>query len=80
MPTFAYPWERGCRLFLPFTNLSGDKDNEYFSDGLTEEMISSLTVIGRRLEYLFGELWNPTQTLLTCFFDMLFSIFGLKGG
>jgi serine/threonine protein kinase/tetratricopeptide (TPR) repeat protein len=28
---------------LPFANLSGDKDKEYFSDGLTEEMISALT-------------------------------------
>ncbi len=28
---------------LPFTNLSGNKENEYFSDGLTEEMISALT-------------------------------------
>jgi serine/threonine-protein kinase len=27
---------------LPFKNLSGDKDNEYFSDGMTEEMISAL--------------------------------------
>jgi eukaryotic-like serine/threonine-protein kinase len=27
---------------LPFTNLSGDKENEYFSDGMTEEMISAL--------------------------------------
>jgi eukaryotic-like serine/threonine-protein kinase len=27
---------------LPFTNLSGNKENEYFSDGITEEMISAL--------------------------------------
>ena len=27
---------------LPFANLSGNKENEYFSDGLTEEMISAL--------------------------------------
>ncbi len=28
---------------LPFANVGGDKDNEYFSDGLTEEIINSLT-------------------------------------
>jgi serine/threonine-protein kinase len=28
---------------LPFANVSGDKDNDYFSDGLTEEMINALT-------------------------------------
>ena len=30
---------------LPFTNVSGDKDNEYFSDGLAEEIINALTKI-----------------------------------
>jgi TolB-like protein len=28
---------------LPFANLSGDKENEYFADGLAEEIINSLT-------------------------------------
>jgi eukaryotic-like serine/threonine-protein kinase len=30
---------------LPFTNMSGDKDNEYFSDGLAEEIINVLAHI-----------------------------------
>ncbi|MBV8334513.1 MAG: hypothetical protein JO358_03515 [Alphaproteobacteria bacterium] len=30
---------------LPFVNLSGDKEQEYFSDGLTEELLNSLTRI-----------------------------------
>jgi TolB-like protein len=30
---------------LPFANLSADKDNEYFSDGLTEEILSALSEV-----------------------------------
>jgi TolB-like protein/DNA-binding winged helix-turn-helix (wHTH) protein/Tfp pilus assembly protein PilF len=30
---------------LPFVNLSGDKDQEYFSDGLSEELIDMLTKV-----------------------------------
>ncbi len=44
---------------LPFANTSGDADNEYFSDGLSEELISSLSrlsdlkVIGRTSSFQF---------------------------
>ena len=31
---------------LPFTNLSADPDNEYFTDGLTEELIGALANVG----------------------------------
>jgi serine/threonine protein kinase/tetratricopeptide (TPR) repeat protein len=32
---------------LPFANLSGDWDNEYFSDGVTEELTGALAQLGR---------------------------------
>jgi len=32
---------------LPFVNMSGDKDNEYFSDGLSEELLNLLAKIPR---------------------------------
>jgi TolB-like protein len=44
---------------LPFVNMSGDKDQEYFSDGLTEELLNSLArinelqVAGRTSSFYF---------------------------
>jgi TolB-like protein/Tfp pilus assembly protein PilF len=32
---------------LPFINMSGDADNEYFSDGLSEELLNVLAKIGK---------------------------------
>ena len=46
---------------LPFVNLSGDKEQEYFSDGLTEELLNSLAeidglqVAGRTSSFSFKE-------------------------
>lgn len=31
---------------LPFANVSADEDNEYFSDGITEELLSTLSRVG----------------------------------
>jgi TolB-like protein/Flp pilus assembly protein TadD len=44
---------------LPFANLSPDSDSEYFSDGLTEELIYALT----RVEGLRIMAWNTATKL-----------------
>jgi TolB-like protein/Tfp pilus assembly protein PilF len=42
-PIFSPP--KHAIAVLPFVNLSGDKEQEYFSDGLTEELLNSLSRI-----------------------------------
>ena len=53
---------------LPFTNMSGDPEQEYFSDGITEDIITelsrfgSLFVIARNSSFTFkGEAVNVTE-------------------
>ena len=42
LPGGSAPSGRTMLAVLPFENLTGDPDQEYFSDGLTEEMITQL--------------------------------------
>jgi serine/threonine-protein kinase len=48
-PTLAPPvvssGERRAIAVLPFVNASADPDNEYFSDGMTDELITALTKV-----------------------------------
>ena len=39
------PLDAAAMAVLPFENLGGDKENEYFSDGLTEEVINALSQV-----------------------------------
>ena len=59
-PTPALP-DKPSIAVLPFTNMSGDPEQEYFSDGITEDIISGLSrfrelfVIARNSSFVFKE-------------------------
>ena len=63
------PWhDKPSIAVLPFDNMSGDPEQEYFSDGITEDIItelsrfSSLFVIARNSSFTFkGEAVNVTE-------------------
>ena len=42
----VHPQTQRSIAVLPFVNMSGDTDNEYFCDGLAEELLNALTKIG----------------------------------
>jgi serine/threonine-protein kinase len=44
-PVASAPEEKPSIAVLPFVNMSGDEDNEYFSDGLSEELLNLLARI-----------------------------------
>ena len=55
----AAPLDRPGIAVLPFTNMSGDQEQEYFSDGITEDIItdlskvSALFVVARNTAFTF---------------------------
>lgn len=61
--------ERLSIAILPFTNLSGDKEQDYFSDGITEDIIielsrfRSLFVIARNSSFAFKGSAIDTRTV-----------------
>ena len=64
---FAPPADRSVAV-LPFVNMSGNPENEYFSDGLTEELLNvlakmdGLRVAARTSSFRFkGEVGDPAE-------------------
>src|SRR5260370_24119662 len=56
-PTLALP-DKPSIAVLPFQNMSGDPEQEYFADGMVEEIITALS----RIRWLFVIARNSTFT------------------
>lgn len=56
-PTLSLP-DKPSIAVLPFANMSGDPEQEYFADGMVEEMITALS----RIRWLFVIARNSTFT------------------
>ncbi len=57
--TLSAPYERPSIAVLPFVNMSGDPEQEYFSDGISEDIITALSklrwffVIARNSSFIY---------------------------
>ena len=58
--------DRPAIAVLPFTNISGDREQEYFSDGVVEEIITALS----RVRWLFVIARNSSFTFKGRFVDV----------
>ena len=56
-PSLALPHKPSIAV-LPFQNMSGDPEQEYFADGMVEEIITALS----RIRWLFVIARNSTFT------------------
>jgi TolB-like protein/class 3 adenylate cyclase len=57
-PELSCPEDKPAIAVLPFANLSGDPEQEYFADGMVEEIITALS----RIKWLFVIARNSTFT------------------
>jgi hypothetical protein len=56
----ARPVERGALAVMPFDNISPDKETDYFSDGLTEELTARLASVSEiELISRWAVSWGP---------------------
>lgn len=63
------PNEKASLVVLPFANSNNNKEQEYFSDGITDDLIndlsqySGLNVIARRSAYIYKQRHSDIQTI-----------------
>jgi adenylate cyclase len=74
--------ERPSIAVLPFTNMSGDPEQEYFSDGITEDIITSLSkfkdlfVIARESSFAFKDMATPPVEKVVALLGVRYLVMG----
>ena len=61
----AHPQERPSIAVLPLINMSGDPEQEYFSDGITEDIITDLSKVSGLYSNEFTPCFRSVETFAT---------------